>query len=489
MRFRLLLKDMTVLTLVLGALFFILLGSRPLFVPDEGRYAEIAREMISSKEYLIPHLNGILYFEKPILFYWLSSLAFKIGGVKIWAIRSVNALLALLGCLFTYLTGYQLYDRKTGLTAALVLGTSLLYFIMAHMVALDLALTVFLAGSLYAFLVGALMPLSYRRRLCFYASGVSAALAVLTKGLVGILFPCLIIGAWLLLRRMAKPTPMQDHRFRLSSFYLPTTLLIFLLIALPWHVIVQHQHPEFFHFYFIEQHILRYTDSSIGHDEPIWFFIPCLLVGFLPWTWFLPKAFYQKQSEVSLFFTLWVIIVFLFFSFSKSKLIPYILPLYPALALLVAPIVARLSLRTMSILMTATGIALLGLVVYLPRLDTRTILPLATVLNAHLKPQDEVITYNQYYQDLPFYLGRRVSILNWKNELSFGMSQQDTHDWMIKDKSFWNKWISKRQVYVVMSQSEYRVFRENHPKAPAFVLAQTQTNLLMTNHPPKHPAP
>ena len=150
--------DTLFLLFFLGTLYFILLGTRPLFVPDEGRYAEIAREMVTTGDYLTPYLNGIKYFEKPILFYWLESLAIKTMGLNLWSLRSVNAFLGILGCLLTYITGRQLYNRTTGLLAALILGTSMLYFIMAHMISLDLTVTVFLSTCLYAFILGSQQP-------------------------------------------------------------------------------------------------------------------------------------------------------------------------------------------------------------------------------------------------------------------------------------------------------------------------------------------
>jgi len=305
--------DILFLLLVLGGLFFILLGVRPLFVPDEGRYAEIGREMIASGDYITPYLNSIKYFEKPILFYWLEAAAIKIAGLNLWSLRSINALLGLLGCLMTYITARQLYNRKTGLLAAFILGTSMLYFVMAHMISLDLTVTVFIAMSLYAFLLGTQRPLGWSRQFYFWGASAAAALAVLTKGLIGIVFPSMIIFVWIAI--------VGDWRI-LKRMYLPSCILVFLAIALPWHILVGQRNPEFYYFYFIQQHFLRYATTEIGHYQPIWYFIPYLIIGFFPWVVFLPQAiakqfswsWQQRHEHTSeLFLLLWVLLIFAFF--------------------------------------------------------------------------------------------------------------------------------------------------------------------------------
>lgn len=551
--------DIFFLTLVIGSLFFILLGNRPLFVPDEGRYADIAREMVASGDYITPYLNGIKYFEKPILFYWLSAAAIKVAGLNIWALRCVNALIGLIGCLLTYFTGRKLYGRNTGLLAALILGTSTLYFVMAHMISLDLPVTVLLAGSLYAFLLGSREMPGLPRRLYFWGAATAAAFAVLTKGLIGIVFPALIIGTWI--------TIMGEWRL-LKRMYLPSCMLIFLLIAAPWHLLVGHRNPEFFYFYFIEQHFLRYATMDVGHYQPIWFFIPHLLIGFFPWIVFLPqtiatllqKSFKQRgEYKTEIFFLLWAVLIFTFFSFSKSKLIPYILPVFPPLAMLTAhylqagyakqrthctaaclgiktgylflillaatiagafywfinhtslpdPNAARTYIylaafilvmgsviacfyafrnlsKALALTIVSTWLFLLLILASLPYVDTRTILPLATIIKPVLQPQDVVVTYNQYYQDLPFYLERRISILNWRNELTFGMRHQDTHEWMIDDTAFWRDWHSDKRVFAIASKEEYLHLQQKYPQETFYLLGRTINNVLISNRKPEN---
>ncbi len=540
--------DTLFLCIVLGSLFFIMLGIRPLFTPDEGRYAEIAREMVASGDYVTPYLNSIKYFEKPIFFYWLGALSIKIGGLNIGSLRSINGLLGLIGCLLTYFTARQLYGRKTGLLSALILGTSILYFVMAHTISLDLPVTVFLSATLYACLLGAEEPNTRKSWFFFLAASVAAALAVLTKGLIGIVFPAMIVGAWIIL--------MQEWRLLKPSLLL-SCLLIFLIVAAPWHIIVGMRNPEFFYFYFIEQHFLRYATMDIGHYQPIWFFIPCLILGFFPWIVFLPqticaslpssfKNLSAKRTE--LFFLLWAIIIFAFFSFSKSKLIPYILPVIPPLSILTArylanlqkvskffivsfvaltliaitiaytfylhiqygiladPIKAKYYLTLAASVLVAgtfitliishnknTSISMLIITMWffllialasIPSIDTRTIRPLAMALKPMLKPQDDVITYNRYYQDLPFYLERRISILNWQNELTFGMQHQQTDDWMINNQTFWQRWHSNRRVYLFLGSDDYQSLQKNHTKETFYLLNKTSNNVLISNQKP-----
>jgi 4-amino-4-deoxy-L-arabinose transferase-like glycosyltransferase len=517
--------DILLLVCVLGSLMFLFLGERALFTPDEGRYAEIAREMSVSGDYITPYLNQIKYFEKPALFYWLGAGAIKLWGLNLWSLRSVNAFLGLLGCLIVYLTGRALYDRATGFLAALILGTSMLYFVMAHMISLDLPVTVFLTATLCAFIVGSQSPAGWRRRGYFVGASIAAALAVLSKGLIGIIFPIMIIGVWICSPYtffvygrgfVGRKAPYTKNVYGLLCLG-----VIFLLIAAPWHILVGLRNPEFFYFYFIEQHFLRYTTLDIGHYQPAWFFIPILMIGFFPWIVFLPQALLRSwKNKTDSFFLLWVVLVFLFFSFSKSKLIPYILPIFPPLAILTARYLVQVQAQTKHTLLSLTsrakardpvttldpavkprdvssnclfgiylmaGVAwlfLISLLTAFPAYDTRTILPLATTLKQHLRPQDDIVTFNQYYQDLPFYLERRVSILNWKNELSFGMAHQETNDWMINDATFWQRWHSKRHVFVVLARSEYENLLKKHPNERFYVLNATITNLLISNYRP-----
>lgn len=348
--------DLFMLSLSIILLFGLFLGSRPLSTPDEARYSEIPREMLALHDFVTPHLNGIKYFEKPPLVYWIQAasiqllqppsldknrqgdahlaISLPVKSINEWVVRIPNALFALLGCLFLYAAGRTLFDRRTGLFSAVILATSFLYFALARMVTLDMGLSLFLSGSLLSFLVAVNSSLGCKRCVLFYAAYIFSALAVLTKGLVGIVFPVMIIGVWISVTRQWQ---------LLKQIHFPTGILVFLLIVLPWHILVQVRNPEFFQFYFIDQQFLRYSTLIAQRYQPDWFFIPILLTGFLPWVVFLlqtllasfPKTRQQlKEKSNHVFLLLWIGLVFTFFSLSHSKLIPYILPVFPAVSLL-----------------------------------------------------------------------------------------------------------------------------------------------------------
>jgi len=216
-----------------------------------------------------------------------------------------------------------------------VLATSLLYYGLGRAIILDMPVSVLLTAALLSFLLGMHEVPGPRRRLFLWSFYAFSALAVLTKGLIGMLIPGMVIGAWIMV--------LGEWRV-LKTMYLPTGLALFLLIAAPWHIMVGRANPEFFHFYFIQEHFLRYLTTMHSRYQPPWFFIPVILLGLFPWSAFLVQAVKHSlpstwrerhEHRDALFLILWAGLVFLFFSASDSKLVPYILPVFPPLALLI----------------------------------------------------------------------------------------------------------------------------------------------------------
>jgi 4-amino-4-deoxy-L-arabinose transferase-like glycosyltransferase len=328
-------RDLALLALVLGLLFGLALGARALWAPDEGRYTEIPREMVVTGDWVTPRLNGVKYFEKPPLFYWLEGGAIRLFGIQEWALRLVPALFALAGCLAVYAAGRRLFSRRAGLLAACVLATCPLYYFLGNVINLDMAVSVLLTLALLAFLVAVEEPEGPQRRNLLWGFYIALALATLTKGLIGIILPGMIVFVWMAL--------LGEWRL-LARMRLLSGTVLFLLVAVPWHVLVARANPEFLDFYFVHEHFQRYLTKVHDRYEPPWFFLPVLLGGLIPWTLFLVQALREalpaswkerRASRETLFLLLWAVLVVGFFSLSDSKLIPYILPAVPPLALLI----------------------------------------------------------------------------------------------------------------------------------------------------------
>jgi 4-amino-4-deoxy-L-arabinose transferase-like glycosyltransferase len=324
---------------LLLTLYYAGLGAVPYFQPDEGRYTEIPREMLASGDFVLPHLDGVLYFEKPPLYYWLNAAALSVFGISEFASRFWSATLGLLGLLPLYLLGKRAGSTRAGLLAAAILGTSPLYLALAHLTIIDMALSVFFTLTLACFYLASVESRPQVRRALFYGMFAAAALTVLSKGLIGIVLPGGIVFTYLLLGRR------WDVLKRVPWF---TGVPLFLLIAAPWHVLAAMRNPDFLWFYFVREHFLRYLTTVHDRVEPWWFFLPIVLWALLPFTALLPASLWErarpsvirtwafKEASPELFCWLWAAVTILFFSLSHSKLIPYILPALPPLAVLAA---------------------------------------------------------------------------------------------------------------------------------------------------------
>jgi len=331
-------RDLSLLFLAFAIAFFQLLGRLPLIDPDESRYAEIPREMLELGDFITPHLNYVKYFEKPPLHYWLNALSFSVFGQNEFAARFAGTLCGLLGVLLTYHLGRKLFGRRQGLLAALILGTATGYLVQARINFTDMTLTFCLTACL-GFYVVASRDNEPHKRLYYYLFYIFAALAVLAKGLIGIVLPGAVIFFYLLASR----------RWRLlKEMRLATGILLFLLVCAPWFILVSLQNPEFPRFFFIHEHFQRFLTKVHERYQPFWYFIPVLIGTMLPWSFFIPGSLggiwrerKLPQADARLFLVLWTAVIFIFFSKSNSKLIPYILPIFPALALLMGETFAR----------------------------------------------------------------------------------------------------------------------------------------------------
>jgi 4-amino-4-deoxy-L-arabinose transferase-like glycosyltransferase len=340
-------------------LWFCNLGYRHLIKPDEGRYAEIPREMIATGDWLTPRVNGYKYFEKPPLQYWATAVSLAAFGMNEWAARLWPGLTGFLGVLLVFWAGNRLFAPPSGLLGAAVAGSSFLYAVVGHILTLDMALTFFMSASVLAFAFAQREPGDAARRRWMLLAWAVAALAVLTKGLVGVVLPAGAVAAYVLLQR--------DWKL-LSRLELVRGGLLFLAIAAPWFVMVSLANPEFPHFFFIREHVERFLTKEHGRYQPAWYFLPILLVGILPWIVSLFPALRSAWTRTAAagfntqrFLLLWCAVVFVFFSASDSKLVAYILPLFPALSLLIGEHLRsarRAVLLAQSLIAALLGIAL-----------------------------------------------------------------------------------------------------------------------------------
>ena len=311
---------------------------RKLVRPDEGRYAEIPREMVASGDWLTPRLNGLKYFEKPALQYWATAAAYEAFGEHHWTSRLWTALTGLFGVLCVIYTGWRLFGREAGIYAGMVLGSSLLYAGMAHVDTLDMGVTAFMGATLCAFLLAQRDGASpHETRNWMWAAWAAMGLAVLSKGLQGVVLPGAVLVLYLLANR----------DFALWKRLHPASgIAVFLAVTAPWFVAVSLANPEFFQFFFIHEHFERFLTKSHHRYQPWWYFIPILAAGLLPWLFValdaLARAWRKPQRErsdaprfeASNLLFIWSLFIFVFFSASGSKLPSYILPIFPALALL-----------------------------------------------------------------------------------------------------------------------------------------------------------
>lgn len=351
-----------ILFLLFCIIWLVTLGTRTLVPSDEGRYAEMAREMALSGDWITPRLNGIKYFEKPPLQTWMNALTFRAFGLGEWQARLWTGLCGLFGIVLTAYTGRRVFGPQVGFNAGVVLASSFLWVALGHFNALDMGLAAMMTLSLCGLLLGQRDEASVReRRNGMIACWTGMALAVMSKGLIGVVLPGAVLVLYTLVAR--------DWKIW-TRLHFGLGLLLFFAITAPWFILVSLKNPEFPHFFFIHEHFQRFT-SKIHHREGAWYyFIPVLLLGIMPWLGVLFQSLWAgrrdstKGFQVGKLLLVWCGFIFFFFSISSSKLPSYILPIFPALALLIARHLDKVSYRAIAIsggtlaLAGAAGLAL-----------------------------------------------------------------------------------------------------------------------------------
>jgi 4-amino-4-deoxy-L-arabinose transferase-like glycosyltransferase len=499
---------------------------RPLANPDEGRYSEISREMALSGDWVTPRLDGIKYFEKPPLQYWATALSFEALGASEASARLYVFLCGFLTLLVTGYTAARLMGAEVGLASMLALVASPYFMGLGGIVTLDMGLTLWTTTTVCAFLVAEDARTSPRGRIGWLALAWAAmALAVLSKGLVGIVFA----GAAVFFQAVTKRDAGVIRR--MGWLY---GIPIFLAIAAPWFVMVARANPEFAHFFFVHEHFERFLTTEHRRVEPWWYFLPIVVLGFMPWAFALPGAVVHawrsdpleraRPLRVAL---LWSAFVIAFFSASGSKLPAYVLPVFPLLALALGRYLAEVPARRLAVWSAlaialaaalaiaawrspdgarepwmrdmyyaarpwlvggavalaagcaagtwllargrrwvALGVVAIGAVLMIDGLEDsyerfsprQSGLVVAQAMEPWIKPGTRLYSVNHYEQSVPFYIGRTLTLVNYRDEFETGLdSEPGQAIWEVDD--FEDEWLRPGEALAIMQPGTFEKFR------------------------------
>lgn len=510
------------LFLAFSLLWFGSLDYRKLIQPDEGRYAEIAREMAASGDFVTPRLNGIKYFEKPPLQYWATAATFKLFGENEWTARIWPGLTGFFSVLLAFFAANRLFGRRAALLAAATLGGSLFTVLIGHINTLDMGLSFFLQLALTGMLFANHEDTPNRsRRKWMLLVWAALALAMLSKGLVSLV----LCGATLVLYSILARDFSPWKRLELAR-----GIPLFLAIAAPWFVAVSLANPEFPHFFFIHEHFERFLTKEHGRYQPAWYFFAILLVGTLPWTlmtlqgWL--TAWTRERSgdfQPQRFLFVWAVVILGFFSASSSKLPSYILPMAPALAILTGVFLANARRRTLLVHLSLIVPVAAAAVWFAPKITSHAdaimplemmaqyawwataaaavwlagtlaafalvwrrheghglitlavagFLALTLVIQGHetlgrstsshdlalevkplLTPGVPFYSVAMYEQTLPFYLQRTLTLVAYRDELSFGLDQEPQLG-IPTMADFALRWRADGDAFAVMNHNTY----------------------------------
>ncbi len=405
--------------LALAALFLLLLvlaAWRPLAVPDEGRYGEIGRWMLQSGDWLTPRLNGIPFFHKPPYLYWLEAVSLATLGMHVWAVRLVPALHAGLMLLAMYLSVRQFAAELIARRAVWMLGSSLSFLMGGQYVNHDMLVAAWIGVAIWCFALAFMHADKPHAALARWGF-VACALGVLSKGLIGLALPGLVLLIWLLWTRQLK-----------KILYLPwlSGLTLFAVIALPWFWLAERQFPGMLDYMFGKHQVGRFSATTFNNGQPWWFYGLCLVVLLFPWVFFalnqavaqarrVQQAINSIASPWTALCWIWLLAIIAFFSIPASKIIGYALPVMPPLALLAAlgwddaMARIRLGLKAQDRWFAALCVASLGIAVganlaaadYTQKYSAQDVAQALQAAGA--QPSDTVYLLGDYAYDLPFY--------------------------------------------------------------------------------------
>ena len=332
MKFSVVTPTWIVAILICLAAYLLPLGARPLIIPDESRYAEIPREMIASGDWVVPRLNGLRYFEKPALGYWVTAASMKLFGRNALALRLPSALATLLTALLLMVPARRFMAGLAAFFPELIFLSFFEVYAIGTFGVLDSLLVFFITGCMVSFYLGCSEKASgWKQAGWMTLAGVFCGLGLLTKGFVAAADPAVAIVPFLTWQRQWKAVA--------RTLWIP--LVTAVLVVLPWGLLIHAREPDFWRFFIWNEHIRRFLADNAQHREPIWYFLLLFPAAAMHWSVLLPAVLLGLkkagfQHPWIRFAVCWLVFPFLFFSFSKGKLLTYILPCFPPLALLTA---------------------------------------------------------------------------------------------------------------------------------------------------------
>src|SRR3989338_735808 len=516
-------KQVWWLLIAIALIWFANLEYRTLIKPDEGRYAEIPREMVVSGDWVTPRLNELKYFEKPPLQYWATATAYTLFGEHQWTSRLWTGLTGFAGILLVWFAGLRLFGREAAGHAALLLSSSLLYVLMGHINTLDMGVTFFLTSGIVGLLLAQAQTDKTKQRNWMLVAWAGLALAVLSKGLMGLVLPGAALFIYCIVQR--------DFGVLKRMHWLPG-LAVFFAITAPWFVLVMQANPEFFERFFIYEHYTRFTTKDLGRYQPWYYFIPILLAGALPWTVLMFDSMWRTLHNSSQpdrmfnserFLLIWAVFIYVFFSVSGSKLPSYLLPMFPALALLMGKRIAAMRERVLfwqvtpaiPVALLLLGLALnvgkfadtpnqaelyphygpwlvvaalvslaglsagmlllwrekkpvavvvlalsallaaqIGLSGYETVARERSAKHIAEAIRAEVKADVPFYSVLTYEQTLPFYLKRTFTLVQYQDEMAYGI-QQEPQRWIPTVEEFAKVWAAQPEALAIMPVYAY----------------------------------
>lgn len=528
---------------ILAVFWFGTISLRPLLEPDEGRYAEIPREMLASGDWVTPRLNDLKYFEKPPLQYWATAAVYSVFGVKEWTSRAYAFLLAFLCLPMAHAFARRAFESADVAAASvLALAVNPAFAVIGRINLLDSAFTFFLSAALFAILVAMRSePRSPREHGWMLAMWASLGLAMLTKGLAA----PVLCGATLVIYSLFTRQWQLWLRLRWIS-----GLALFAAITVPWFVVVARRNPEFLHYFFIHEHFQRFATDVSSRPGPWWYFLPFIAVAVAPWAAVLWRqrgtatqallAPRDAALRVDLFLLIWIVVVTVFFSASQSKLVPYVMPAMPALAVLLAPLIARdprstraatwwvagsLGVFAVALLVyarrysdtipTGVSVSAAGTVIAVTwlvfdfvawrrreglaqaawRIAAVSVLgwsliafgysivdrhpstrDLVNAMRPHVGAGTQLFSVGQYRQTVAPYLGRTLRLVNYRGDLDFGLSQE-VPDAEMSIEQFIQRWEGLKDGVAVIAA---RRFADLEPRlAPFVVVARDRSSVVI----------